>query len=158
MSPFSLRRGFTLVELLVVIAIIGVLVALLLPAVQAARESARRMQCQNNLKQMGLAMHTFHDTNQCLPPCAQSNTANRWGWQVAILPFIEQSSLFQQLGAPDLTTTASMPFPATPIVQMKIPTYRCPTDLTTQLTTNPNFDNYATTNYIVTEAVISWYV
>jgi prepilin-type N-terminal cleavage/methylation domain-containing protein/prepilin-type processing-associated H-X9-DG protein len=150
--------GFTLVELLVVIAIIGVLVALLLPAVQAAREAARRMQCQNNLKQMGLALHNFHDTNQRLPPCAQSNTANRWGWQVALLPFIEQNNLFQQLGAPDLTTTANMPFPATPIVQTKIPTYRCPTDLTTNLTTNPNFDNYGMSNYIVSEGVISWYV
>jgi prepilin-type N-terminal cleavage/methylation domain-containing protein/prepilin-type processing-associated H-X9-DG protein len=158
MSASPSRRGFTLVELLVVIAIIGVLVALLLPAVQAARESARRMQCQNNLKQMGLAMHHFHDTNQCLPPCAQSNTANRWGWQVAILSYLEQDNLFKQLGSPDLTTTASMPFPATPVVQTKIPTYRCPTDLTTQLTTNPNFDNYGMSNYIVSEGVISWFV
>src|SRR5262245_39475981 len=107
----SPRCGFTLVELLVVIAIIGVLVALLRPAAQVAREAARRMQCQNNLKQMGLAMHNFHDTFGRMPPCGQSNTANRWGWQVAILPYIEQANLFQQLGAPDLTTTASMPFP-----------------------------------------------
>jgi prepilin-type N-terminal cleavage/methylation domain-containing protein/prepilin-type processing-associated H-X9-DG protein len=156
--PGRVVRGFTLVELLVVIAIIGVLVALLLPAVQSAREAARRMQCQNNLKQMGLAMHTFHDTNQRLPPCAQSNTANRWGWQVAILPYIEQGPLFQQLGSPDITTTANMPFPATPIVQSKIAPYRCPSDLNTHQTTNINFDNYGMSNYIVSEGVVSWYV
>jgi prepilin-type N-terminal cleavage/methylation domain-containing protein/prepilin-type processing-associated H-X9-DG protein len=158
MSASRLPRGFTLVELLVVIAIIGVLVALLLPAVQAAREAARRMQCQNNFKQMGLAMHSFHDAFGRLPPCGQSNTANRWGWQVAIMPYIEQGNLFQQLGSPDLTTTASMPFPATPILQTKIAAYRCPSDLTTQLPTNPNFDNYGTSNYIVSEGVVSWYV
>jgi prepilin-type N-terminal cleavage/methylation domain-containing protein len=85
------KRGFTLVELLVVIAIIGVLVALLLPAVQAARESARRAQCVNNLKQVGIAMHGYHDTYLKLPPGARSCC---WGtWQMEILPFIEQGQL-----------------------------------------------------------------
>ncbi len=92
------RRGFTLVELLVVIAIIGVLVALLLPAVQAAREAARRMSCSNNLKQLGLAYHNFHDTNNQLPPAALGNEyASHF---VLILPYMEMNNLYDRF---DLT-------------------------------------------------------
>ena len=96
---FSKRRGFTLVELLVVIAIIGVLVALLLPAVQQAREAARRMQCGNNLKQFGLAIHTYHDIWNKIPT---STVAYRWdwispGWQATILPQMEQQPLFDKI-------------------------------------------------------------
>jgi prepilin-type N-terminal cleavage/methylation domain-containing protein/prepilin-type processing-associated H-X9-DG protein len=87
------RRAFTLVELLVVIAIIGVLVALLLPAVQAAREAARRMKCQNNIKQLSLAMHNYHDTYGQLIPGAIST--NGTSWTAFILPFIEQRPLFE---------------------------------------------------------------
>src|SRR5262245_50065797 len=81
------RRGFTLIELLVVIAIIAVLIALLLPAVQSAREAARRIQCVNNLKQIGIAMHGYHDGNGTLPP---GTKASQWGtWLVFIMPYIE---------------------------------------------------------------------
>src|SRR5688572_7278344 len=98
------RKGFTLVELLVVIAIIGVLVALLLPAVQAARESARRMSCSNNLKQFGIAIHNYHDTFTLLPmsigPWSQGASPtpqrNGKGWIVSILPQLEQSALFAE--------------------------------------------------------------
>ena len=98
-SRFRKVTAFTLVELLVVIAIIGILVALLLPAVQAAREAARRMQCTNNLKQFGLGLHNYHDVFKGF---AMGGTGNnhplpRAGWQTRILPFMEQAALFNQL-------------------------------------------------------------
>lgn len=127
----SSRRGFTLVELLVVIAIIGVLVALLLPAVQAARESARRTQCTNNLKQIGLAFHNHHDTLGCFPSGGLSWTLDRnyvagspgvpegpskqnWGWAYQILPYIEQRNLWEN---PDSALIAGT----------KLKSYSCPT-------------------------------
>jgi prepilin-type N-terminal cleavage/methylation domain-containing protein len=115
MSRFKARQGFTLVELLVVIAIIGILVALLLPAVQAAREAARRMQCGNNLKQLGLAMHNYHDTYKVFPMGVMnpginpgsatalpylatcSVTCRNTPWTLFILPFIEQQPLHDQI-------------------------------------------------------------
>lgn len=99
------QLGFSLVELLVVIAIIGVLVGLLLPAVQAAREAARRMSCTNNLRQLGLALHNYHDAFRTLPsgwmpassPDVDNGFGERWGWSVFILPHLEQVPLYEQL-------------------------------------------------------------
>src|SRR4051812_24244738 len=115
------RKAFTLVELLVVIAIIGVLVALLLPAVQAAREAARRMQCSNALKQIGLGLQNYHDTFQSLPygararfvnisssnPVGANGASQNWGpsWYVAILPFCEQKPLSDLLENAILTSS-----------------------------------------------------
>ncbi len=97
------RRGFTLIELLVVIAIIAILIALLLPAVQQAREAARRSTCKNNLKQIGLALHNYHETHRVFPPSVASPGAssssgiitNATGW-IMLLPYLDQATLYQQ--------------------------------------------------------------
>ncbi len=155
---FRHRPGFTLVELLVVIAIIGILVGLLLPAVQAAREAARRMSCSNNFKQIGLGLHNYHSAYKRLPqqmsgPAKgidwehdQESTANHTqnSFLVAILPFIEQQGLWEQISNPRSINasggTETPPFPPygpshdTDQARRygpwltEIPTYRCPSD------------------------------
>lgn len=113
------RSGFTLVELLVVIAIIGVLVALLLPAVQAAREASRRSKCQNQLKQIGIGVHNFHDTMNELPPSRIGYTYI--GWTVYILPYIEQTNLYEQFD--QTKTIVNQPEAA---LKTSVPVYVCP--------------------------------
>jgi prepilin-type N-terminal cleavage/methylation domain-containing protein/prepilin-type processing-associated H-X9-DG protein len=153
------RHGFTLIELLVVIAIIAVLIGLLLPAVQKVREAAARTKCQNNLKQIALGLHNFHDSYGLLPPAA-AGSGNKYGWGTHLLPFIEQSALYQQLNPPDpYNGTPNMPAPtATNGLQAVIPTYLCPSDPDDPNTvvpgTNPNFLNYGKGNYVAMDGVM----
>ena len=136
------RRGFTLIELLVVIAIIAILVALLLPAVQQAREAARRTQCRNNLKQMGLAVHNYHDTHRVFPPGNMFHNSNALrpmiNWGLAILPYIERASLWHQYDSNLLNTDIAN----RPVLQTLIPTYLCPSDIHSERLIEPRQGGY----------------
>jgi len=136
----GMRPAFTLVELLVVIAIIGILIALLLPAVQAAREAARRSQCTNNMKQVGLALQNYHDRAKCFPPVAVfgrgPKSTNPWPayhhtWLTALLPGMEQMPLYQSIDfrQPALTATYTAPlFTGQAVIGTVVNTLLCPSD------------------------------
>lgn len=169
------NHGFTLVELLVVIAIIGILVGLLLPAVQAAREAARRMQCSNNLKNVALAAHNFHDAFRRLPAgygfnneAKKANWKKTWSWSAFILPYMEQTALYNTLGVGSGEFDEAMPgndsssWPANMVAAMQttIPTYRCPSDIGQAINTHADFCHSggpastkpATSNYVAVYA------
>ena len=125
------QLGFTLIELLVVVAIIGIVVGLLLPAVQAAREAARRMQCQSHLKQIGLALHNYHSARKSFPPgyvsrfdATGNDTGPGWGWGSFILPQLEASPLFGRINF-----NVGIEHPANEVARLeRVSTFLCPSD------------------------------
>ena len=150
------RRGFTLVELLVVIAIIGILVALLLPAVQNAREAARRMSCTNNLKQIALACHTYHDQYKSFPMgnITQGNccgTCSGMTWTIAILPYMEQQQLFDQYDDTKYNESIDNAL----VVQTNLAAYDCPSEDATDVNDSPESGPH-TGNSCAQDAVTEW--
>lgn len=152
------RKAFTLIELLVVIAIIAILVALLLPAVQQAREAARRSSCKNNLKQIGLGLHNYHDSFNCLPPgsIVLINSAGTtigghgWTWHASLLPYIEQGPLYDAIQGPDSNGMGSEGGGSTSAKQelagqSKITTFACPSH--PDASQGPAKGGYATSTY-----------
>jgi prepilin-type N-terminal cleavage/methylation domain-containing protein len=162
------RRGFTLVELLVVIAIIGILIGMLLPAVQQVREAARRATCMNNLRQMGIALHNHHDSFLRFPPGAlaflnngtpvsidgpepgRTAVTGGWGWGTFILPFLEQGALYEQL-APN---GPNFPTSPNPLTRSLLNVFLCPSDYGGLLHTAPALggngfdDGHARSSYV----------
>lgn len=176
------RRGFTLIELLVVIAIIAILVALLLPAVQQAREAARRSQCKNNLKQLGIAFHNYHDVHGILPPgfirrnsgglpnnwnlicttksdgTAIDNSARGWAWGTFLLPMLDQAGLYELLNPqgcrPANSGSTSGPYAGgEPPLRTSLPAFLCPTSPNDGRTFHARFNGYAVSNYVLNNQI-----
>lgn len=168
-SLFYRKFGFTLIELLVVIAIIAILIALLLPAVQQAREAARRSTCKNNMKQIGLALHNYHETHRIFPPSyidtdpvmgsssATASNLNSLGWGTMLLPFMDQGPLYNQIGTQtgnfayhwqDKNHTGSGSVAnAIDAAKVVLPAFMCPTDPMEGINTDKN--NFGKSNYLV---------
>lgn len=148
--PRSLVRrshsGFSLIELLVVVGMIAALVAFLMPAVQQAREAARRLQCRNRLRQIGLALHTYEGTHGCFPFSSLVVTTmpgeTGWAWGTMLLPFLDQAPLYQQL-APDGNNAPTDPSPESLTV---LPVYQCPSDASPDW--NQQKRGHAKSNYV----------
>lgn len=166
------KFGFTLIELLVVIAIIAILIALLLPAVQQAREAARRSTCKNNMKQIGLALHNYHETHRIFPPAYidnvpatnspvdASSNLNALGWGTMLLPFMDQAPLYNQIG----TQTGSFAYnwmdsnhdgsgstsDAIDAAKTILPAFICPTDPMEGI--NKDMSNFGKSNYLASSA------
>lgn len=140
------RRGFSLIELLVVIALIASLTAFLMPAVQQAREAARRLQCRNNLRQIGLALHNYEGTHGCLPfsslVITQPGKETGWAWGTMLLPYLDQSSLYQKLD-PNGNNAPDQPNAMTTVV---LPFYLCPSDPSPNIIQQMN--GHAKSNYV----------
>jgi prepilin-type N-terminal cleavage/methylation domain-containing protein/prepilin-type processing-associated H-X9-DG protein len=165
------RRAFTLIELLVVIAIIAVLIGLLLPAVQKVRAAAARLQCQNNLKQIGLAMHNYHDSYNTLPMGELTRVGLApdpgWTWCVMLWPFLEQDNWYRQVG-PDLANVKNVPAPGTPPLPSAAnglgqsrPVFLCPADpggpINTAFSTRvagTTYAGYGKSNYVINRRVL----
>jgi prepilin-type N-terminal cleavage/methylation domain-containing protein/prepilin-type processing-associated H-X9-DG protein len=154
------RAGFTLIELLVTIAILGVLVALMMPAVQSARAAARRLQCKNHLRQLGLGLHLYHDSHQCFPAGSyvmgpSMAIQSGWGWGAMILPSIEQSSLYNLIDFGHGNATGNN----LAVIATPNPIWRCPSDLDLERVTahpvgNLRYD-LASGNYCGSEGILS---
>jgi len=124
------RRGFTLLEILVSVAVVGILMALLLPAVQSARASARRATCQNQLRQLGLALHIYHDSHECFPSGSYIKgpslpIQSGWGWGAMLLPFVDAGPLYEQIDF-RLGTAVGSNFA---LIETPVSLWRCPSDI-----------------------------